>query len=72
MESMQEDVGCPWRRRPKIRGHITTDQSIYKKVILVSIITKMSLWVENVGLKMWTGTLTWRKRGNDMATLSLS
>jgi len=57
MESWGEDGGCLSKRRPKKRGHITTNQSIYKVVILPLIITKMSFWsVElqkcHYGLKM--------------------
>jgi len=40
------------------RGHITTNAQIYKNVILVSRITKMSLWAKNVGPMKWTGSLT--------------
>jgi len=48
------------QRKPKSRGHITIDQHIYKNVILVSGITKLSLWTENVGLMTWIGSLLWQ------------
>ena len=44
-----EDDGGNKKLSPPIRGHITTDSHNYKNVILPLRITKMPLWVENVG-----------------------
>jgi len=37
-------------KNTKSRGHITIDSHIYKNVILVIKITKVSLWAQNDGL----------------------
>ena len=48
------------------RGHIKFATHICKNVIIPLRITKMPLWVENVGPMTWTGWLTWRRCGNDV------
>jgi len=46
----REEDGCLRTLNPtQTRGHITINPHIYKNVILVSKITKMPLWAENVG-----------------------
>jgi len=59
IEHEEDDGCCPWKRRPKTRGHITTDQHIYQIFILVSKVTKMPPWVEYASPMTWTGSLTW-------------
>ena len=69
-ENGEDDGGWPYKENLNFRGHITLITHIY--AILPLIITKLPLWAHNGGLVTWAGSLTWRKRGNDVGTLSSS